>query len=54
MGAGWLFGQTPFVRDNFSLITLGIVFVSVLPVLIEIARAVLRATALSQGLLQDR
>jgi membrane-associated protein len=39
MGAGWLFGQTPFVRDNFSLITIGIVFVSVLPVLIEIARA---------------
>ena len=39
MGAGWLFGQTPLVRDNFSLITLGIVFVSVLPVAIEIARA---------------
>ena len=39
MGAGWLFGQTPFVRDNFSLITLGIVFVSVLPVLVELARA---------------
>ena len=42
MGAGWLFGQTRFVRDNFSLITIGIVFVSVLPVLIEIARAYLK------------
>jgi membrane-associated protein len=42
MGAGWLFGQTPFVRENFSLITIGIVFVSVLPVLIEFARAYLR------------
>jgi membrane-associated protein len=42
MGAGWIFGQTPFVRDNFSLITLGIVFVSVVPVLIEFARAYLR------------
>jgi membrane-associated protein len=38
MGAGWLFGQTPIVRDNFSLITIGIVFVSVLPMVIEVAR----------------
>ena len=41
MGAGWLFGQTPVVRDNFSLITIGIVFVSVLPVIVEIGRAYL-------------
>ena len=38
LGAGCLFGNIPVVRDNFTLITLGIVFVSVLPVLIEIAR----------------
>jgi membrane-associated protein len=38
MGAGWLFGQTPVVRDNFSLITIGIVFVSVLPMIVEIIR----------------
>jgi len=31
--------RTRFVRGNFSLITLGIVFVSVLPVLVELARA---------------
>jgi membrane-associated protein len=42
MGAGWLFGQTPVVRDNFSLITIGIVFVSVLPMVIEIARVWLK------------
>lgn len=42
MGAGWLFGQTPVVRDNFSLITLGIVFVSVLPMVIEVARVWLK------------
>jgi membrane-associated protein len=35
LGAGYLFGNIPVVRDNFTLITLGIVFVSVLPVLIE-------------------
>ena len=38
LGAGLLFGQIPIVRDNFTLITLGIVFVSVLPVLIELIR----------------
>lgn len=42
MGAGWLFGQTPIVRDNFSLITLGIVIVSVLPMVVEIARVWLK------------
>ena len=38
LGAGIIFGNIPVVRDNFTLITLGIVFVSVLPVLIELIR----------------
>jgi membrane-associated protein len=36
--AGVLFGNVPIVRDNFSLVTLGIVFVSILPVVIEYLR----------------
>ena len=35
VGAGWLFGNVPIVKDNFSLVTLGIVGISLLPVLIE-------------------
>jgi membrane-associated protein len=38
VGAGYLFGQVPIVRDNFSLVALGIVFVSLLPMLIEYLR----------------
>ena len=38
MGAGLLFGNIPVVRENFSLITLGIVAVSVLPVVVEFIR----------------
>lgn len=38
MGAGLLFGNIPIVRDNFSLITIGIVVVSVLPMVIEFVR----------------
>jgi membrane-associated protein len=38
VGAGYLFGQVPVVRDNFSLVALGIVFVSLLPMLIEYLR----------------
>jgi membrane-associated protein len=37
-GAGMLFGNIPIVKDNFSLVTLGIIFVSVLPILIELVR----------------
>jgi membrane-associated protein len=36
VGAGLLFGNVPIVKQNFSLVTIGIVFVSVLPVLFEV------------------
>ena len=39
MGAGLLFGNIPIVKNNFSLVTIGIVFVSVLPMLVELVRA---------------
>lgn len=35
MGAGALFGNIPIVKKNFSLVALGIVFVSVLPIVFE-------------------
>lgn len=38
LGAGLLFGNVPTVKDNFSLVTIGIVFVSILPVLVEYLR----------------
>jgi membrane-associated protein len=39
LGAGWLFGNIPIVKNNFSLVTIGIVFVSILPMIIEMVRA---------------
>jgi membrane-associated protein len=38
LGAGYLFGNVPFVKQNFSLVTIGIVAVSLLPVAIEWAK----------------
>jgi membrane-associated protein len=38
VGAGFLFGNVPFVQKNFSLVTIGIVAVSVLPVVVEFLR----------------
>jgi membrane-associated protein len=38
IGAGYLFGNVPVVRENFSLVALGIVFVSLLPMLFEYMR----------------
>jgi membrane-associated protein len=38
VGAGLLFGNVPIVRQNFSLVTIGIVAVSLLPVAIEALR----------------
>jgi membrane-associated protein len=34
-GAGYVFGNVPIIKDNFSLVTIGIVAVSILPLLIE-------------------
>ena len=38
LGAGYLFGNVPIVKNNFSLVTIGIVIVSVLPVFVEYVR----------------
>ena len=38
LGAGLLFGNVPIVKNNFSLVTIGIVAVSLLPALVEIIR----------------
>ena len=40
--AGTLLGNLPFVQKNFSLLIYGIILVSVLPVVIEWTRHVLR------------
>lgn len=32
---GFLFGNVPFVKENFEIVTLGIVFISVLPMIYE-------------------
>lgn len=39
LGAGVLFGNIPIVKKNFSLVALGIVFVSALPILFEYLKA---------------
>ncbi|KAI8101445.1 hypothetical protein M9435_001551 [Picochlorum sp. BPE23] len=36
VGAGYVFGNIPAVQSNFSLVVLGIIFVSVLPILYEV------------------
>lgn len=38
-GAGYLFGNIPVVKDNFELVVLGIIAVSVLPIVFEVLRS---------------
>jgi membrane-associated protein len=38
LGAGVLFGNVPIVKENFSLVTIGIVAVSLLPMVVEYLR----------------
>jgi membrane-associated protein len=39
VGAGYLFGNIPVVKNNFTLVALGIVAVSMLPMVVELIRA---------------
>lgn len=45
--AGYFFGNLPVVKNNFSFVVLGIVFVSLLPVLIQLVRS--RFTSVPHG-----
>ena len=36
LGAGWFFGNIPIIKNNFSLVTIAIVVVSVLPMVFEL------------------
>lgn len=47
VGGGWLFGNVPVVKNNFSLVVIGIVLVSVMPAVIEVLRN--RRTAASEA-----
>jgi membrane-associated protein len=38
LGAGYLFGNVPIVKENFSFVAMGIVIVSILPMVIEYLR----------------
>jgi len=39
VGAGYAFGNVPVIKNNFSMVALGIVAVSLLPMIIEIIKA---------------
>lgn len=36
--AGYFFGNIKFVRENFSLVIIGVVFISIVPIVVEIIR----------------
>jgi membrane-associated protein len=38
VGAGYAFGQVPIIKENFSLVALGIVAVSLIPMVVEFVR----------------
>ena len=40
VGAGYAFGNVPVVKNNFSIVALGIVFVSLVPMAIELLREI--------------
>ena len=54
VGAGYLFGNVPIVKENFSLVAIGIVFVSILPILVEYVRHRRAAAGSTPGAVSSR
>ncbi len=44
LAAGYIFGQHPFVQKHYEAVILGIVFISVLPMIVEVVRGRMRNT----------
>ena len=42
--AGFFFGNIPFVKENFSLVVLGIVLVSVVPMISPLVKKIIENT----------
>ena len=53
LGAGLLFGNVPIVKDNFSLVTIGIVAVSLLPMLVRVRSTAAAARSRAAGRSQE-
>lgn len=43
--AGFFFGNIPYVRDNFTIVVLGIIFVSLIPMIVTFIRGKMKKTA---------
>jgi membrane-associated protein len=54
VGLGYAFGNVPIIKDNFSLVALGIVFVSVLPGVAEFLKERSRRKAAAELLSQNQ
>jgi membrane-associated protein len=39
LGLGYFFGNLPFVKNNFGIVILAIIFISVLPAVIEVMKS---------------
>lgn len=44
-GAGYFFGNIPIIKKNFELVVLGIIFVSVIPILLEVLKSLRKPAA---------
>jgi membrane-associated protein len=49
VGAGYLFGNIPVVKDNFEIVVIGIIAVSVLPIVFEVIKSWRAAPGSQEG-----
>ncbi|WP_129691651.1 DedA family protein [Gottfriedia acidiceleris] len=46
---GFFFGNIPIVKNHFGLLTIGIIFISIIPILIDVLRKLSKKTKLTQN-----
>lgn len=52
--AGYFFGDLPFVQENLKLLIVAIIFISILPAVVEVVRAKMKSRKENSGIQSDK
>ena len=53
LGAGYFFGQLPFIKDNFSIVVIAIILISIIPAIVAFLKEKKSANKLKDDVINE-